>query len=208
MKDWTWGNLKHGQLLWLFLFRGLVLVLLSQCLRYLLHILNQGVSEPLLVEGGGGVVHGEYFLAIHVAGPAVHSSDSLPGEEAGHGVPAEGYDQFRAQEVYLLFQPGIAGPHLFGEGVPVPGGSALDYVGYVDLFSCQVNGCEQFFQELAGRADEGSALLIFVVTGAFTYEHDPGTFRAFTRDDVGATLAKTTGCALLNLLVQKVKLHG
>lgn len=153
------------------------------------------------------MVHGEHFLSIHGADFPVHFSDSLPGEEAGHGMPAEGDDQFRGKEVYLLLQPGTALFHFLWEGVPVPWRTAFYYVGYVDFFSCQIDGSEQLFQELAGGADEGSALLVFVEAGTLADEHDSRAFGAFSGHDVSAALAKTTGSATVNPFMQKVKLQ-
>ena len=99
---------------------------------------------------------------------------------------------------YLLQAPISA-----GSGSRFWGRPALDHIGDIDLLPIQADGGEELFQELAGRANEGTALAVFLGAGAFADEHQLGVGRALAGDGTGAAPMEvalgTAGDQLRNL---------
>ena len=62
-------------------------------------------------------------------------------------------------------------------------GAALYYVADVDVFALQAHGFDHLGEEFAGAADEGEALDVFVVAGAFADEDEVGFRVAVAEDD-------------------------
>src|SRR5438874_234944 len=81
-----------------------------------------------------------------------------------------------------------AGGDLVRLGVAVVGRTAHDDVVDVDVVAGEPDCLDDARQELAGLADEGLALLVLVLAGAFADEHQACLRAAHPEDDVRASL--------------------
>ena len=88
-----------------------------------------------------------------------------------------------------------------------PRGAALDQVANIYLFARHTNAGQQFFQELAGCADERPALAVFVEARPFTDEYDIGAGRAFAGNRVVSPLMELTQCARADRFLKLLKRH-
>ena len=88
-------------------------------------VVDDDAPEALLVEGGGGVVHGDEDAPVGLARPPVDAGDSLIGEEARHRVAPERHDEEWIDEADLGAQVVAAGLDLGGQGSRFPGGRHL-----------------------------------------------------------------------------------
>jgi hypothetical protein len=86
-------------------------------------------------------------------------------------------------------------------GVRLPGGPALDHVADVDLLAGERHGGDHLGEELAGAADEGLALGVFVGAGAFAHEDKVGAGVADAEDGLRAFLAEAATLAALDEVV-------
>lgn len=149
-----------------------------------------GAQEVGGVEGG----HDRNLwidMGIRMPRPA-DPGDALGGlEDEFGGGSAEGDDGLGADGFDLLAEVSGACIDFIGGGISVAGGAALDDVGDVNLCPVKTHSVDLFFEELAGAADEGASLLVFVLSGALADEHDLGVVVAFSEDGVGSTLVES-----------------
>ena len=98
----------------------------------------------------------------------------------------------RADEIDLAMEIGDAGLHFLGRRLAVAGGlagsvgPALEDVGDIDRIAGQPHGLDDPREQLAGLADEGFALFIFVGARGFADEHEFGVDIADAEDHVFA----------------------
>ncbi len=86
---------------------------------------------------------------------------------------AERDDHARADDLDLAEQERLAGRHLVRLGIAIARRAALDHVGDVDLLAGQADRLDDLRQQLPGAADEGLALLVFVLARRLAHEHQP-----------------------------------
>ena len=106
-------------------------------------------SEPFAAEGGDGAIGVEQHLG---------------------GSGAQANDYFGADGVDLADQERGAGGDFVALGHAIFWGAAFDYVADVDIGALQAHGFDHLGEEFAGAANEGEALDVFVVAGAFAYK--------------------------------------
>src|SRR5439155_16905548 len=70
------------------------------------------------------------------------------------------------------------------------------------LLALQAHPGDHFVEQLTSAADEGSALLVLILAGAFADEHDFGIGIAFPEDRVGPLFTKTAGRAGFHLCIE------
>ena len=94
-------------------------------------------------------------------------------DEPLSGDPPEAHDDFRPQDADLFPEPLDADILFVRLRVPVLGRAALDDVRDVyPVLPVEPDGGEVFVEELTGGPDEGLALDILLVSGAFSYEQE------------------------------------
>jgi|TARA_B100001971_G_C18090078_1_gene483029 hypothetical protein len=106
-------------------------------------------------------------------------------------VATESYHHLGFDETDLTIQVFAAGAYLAGVWVAITWRSAFHHVGDVYLLTTEINGCQEFLQELTGRTHKGTSLLILIETGPLTNEHQISVLRAFTGDSICPTFSKT-----------------
>ena len=89
----------------------------------------------------------------------------------------------------------LAGLDLVRLRVAVPGRSALEDVGDVDVPARQADALQQAVEELARRADERVALLVLVEARGLADEHEVGIRVADTEDDLRPPLGQPAASA-------------
>lgn len=94
-------------------------------------------------------------------------------------------DDLRANDLQLPHQKGETVGDFLRRRVAVAGWAALDDVADKDLVARQVDGLDHFREELAGAADEGQALAIFIGAGPFADENEPRARVALAGHGVG-----------------------
>jgi hypothetical protein len=147
----------------------------------------------------------EHWIVDYVANPfglSMYTGDGCAGEVALHGKTSQGNDQPGAYQLDLLVEIGPTGVDLLGLRIPVSWWSALDHIGYVYVLSFEADLFQELVQVVARRANEGSALAIFVKAGALTDEHDVGILRAFAGHGMGPSLAQDAPLATLNFFAE------
>ena len=82
-----------------------------------------------------------------------------------------------------------------GAGVPVVGRAAFQDICNVHVLSGEPGLGQELVEELAGGADEGSALLVFVFARGLSDQDDPGVGGSLAGDGVGAGLGQGAGDA-------------
>src|SRR4051812_36355288 len=106
--------------------------------------------------------------AVHLGDPGVRP------DEVPHRVPAEGHDQDRLDLGDLALKIRAARRDLVRHGVAVAGRAVLDDVRDEDVLAFEPGLAEHLVQQVAGRADERSALGVFVEAGALADEQHVG----------------------------------
>lgn len=87
----------------------------------------------------------------------------------------------------LGIEVGAAGGHFRGVGFSVLGWPAFDSIADIDIDSAvDANGGKDLGEELAGSPDEGDALFVFLLAGAFADEEELGLGITVGEDGVGA----------------------
>ena len=92
-------------------------------------------------------------------------------------------DELRLDGVDLAYEELGAGIGFYGLWRAVGGWAALDDVSDVDLLAREAHGEDHVGEELAGFADEGQALRVFIGSGAFADEHEARGGVAGAEDD-------------------------
>jgi hypothetical protein len=159
-------------------------------------------AQALLMEGGGGVVHGEIDDAVLLLGRAVYLADALPREEHLHGMAPQRDHDPGLYDAKLLLEPRPTSGHLARERVSIVRGTVFDDVGDVNLIALQANRGEEAFKELASSTNKGSPLLIFVIARPLADEHQFGVVRAFTGNSPCRRFVQAAPLASCNLAVQ------
>ena len=113
-----------------------------------------------------------------------------------------------ADDVDLAEEEGRAGVALFGLGGAVAGGAAFDDVGDVDLFALETHGGDHVVEQLAGFADEGNALRVFVGAGAFTDEHKARVWGAVGEDELVAAGVEGAAGAVADIFADELEGGG
>src|SRR5688500_4514287 len=104
--------------------------------------------------------------------PAPDSRDRRVGlEQALRRELAERDNNLRPDRVNLPEQERLALLHFVRLWIAVARRPALDDVGDVDVFAPQIDGLDDFRQELSGAADERLPLDVFIRAGRFADEH-------------------------------------
>jgi hypothetical protein len=92
----------------------------------------------------------------------------------------------------LLVEVLVTSSTLGREWVTVAWRPTLYHVGDKDIFTVEVNGLKELFQELPCLAHKWASLLVLMISRGLTNKHDPGCLRAFTRDSIGASRSQRT----------------
>ena len=121
---------------------------------------------------------------------------------------AERDDDLRANDVDLAEEEWRAGVGLVGLRGAIAGGTALDDVGDVDLVAPEAHGDDHVIEKLAGLADEGNALRVFVSAGAFAYEQEAGVGRAVGKDDFVAAFVEGATGAVADVIADELEGGG
>lgn len=171
-------------------------------------IFEEGLAKGATMKGGGGVVEGKETESAAFEEAAVDSADGEFGvEQPLEGGAAEGDEEARFDGGYLGYEIGMAGVNFGGEGGAVARGAALDEVGNEDPLALEAGVKKKFVQELARGANEGSGLEVFLLSWAFTDEHDLGIFGAFAGDGIGAVLPEGAFLASSDYVVEFLEKH-
>src|SRR5579875_1969133 len=136
------------------------------------------------------MVHGNTEPSVYLARAPVDGANLLATEKLRHRITPKRHDNGRVDSGYLPFQVIIAGLDLFRQRVAVIGGTAFDHVGDKDIRPFQVNAAEQLIEELTGRTDEGTPLLIFMEARPLTDKQDTRVWIPFTGNSFCASFAK------------------
>src|SRR5882724_9648061 len=103
----------------------------------------------------------------------------------------ERHDHLRPDRSHLRTQEGLASRDLIRLRIPIVRRPALHDVRYVYVAALHRHAAfDDASEELAGFADEGLALAIFVLARTFADEHDLRTWIADSEDDLGAPLRR------------------
>ena len=139
-------------------------------------------------------------------GPAVHLGDAcgVARQELG-GEVAERADDLGPDDLDLPEQVRAAGLDLLRLRVAVVGRAALEDVGDVDLLARHADGREQLLEQLAGLAYERPALLVLVVAGRLSHEHQVGAGVSLAEHGLGARGPERAPGAALDLLTEGVE---
>ena len=139
-------------------------------------VLIQHLAVRRVVERRGRMEHREHHQvhpadlpALGLAVDGGHAEFGI-GQELG-GEAAQGADDRRPDDGYLLHEVRAARRDLVGERVAVLGRAALDHVGDVDVGAGQADLAQEFRQQLAGRSHERLALLVLVKARSLAHEH-------------------------------------
>jgi hypothetical protein len=139
-----------------------------------------------------------HFPPVFFSDFAPSAANTLSGKETAQGKTAQGNNELGVHEFDLAFQVLAASSDLLGQGVAVLGRAAFDHICDEHLLAVGANGGQQSLQELPCRADEGPALLVFMITGALPNKHQFGVNRAFSRHCVGPVLRQRAISALFD----------
>jgi hypothetical protein len=134
--------------------------------------------------------------AVHLADREFRVNYFLQGG-AAEGQQEEGLDMGNLGDEIR-----VAGVSFNGKGGAVARRTAFDDVGDEDFLATQAGVKEDIVQKLAGGADEGTALDVFLFAWTFADEHQAGVFGAFTRDGVSPTLPEGALLAGLDYIVE------
>jgi hypothetical protein len=118
---------------------------------------------------------------------------------------SEGANKFRPDSVYLAFQKGKAGIDLVRLGVAVVRRPTLDDITNVYLTAFEFDGFDNARQKLAGCTDKGSALPIFLETGAFPDKNELGPGIAFTKNDPFTTAGQLAPLAVAQVATDLIQ---
>ncbi len=144
------------------------------------------------------------LLATEGVDTAAKAGEGLSlAEQVGGGGRAKGDDDFGADYVDLLEEERRAGVGFVRLGGAVAGRAALDHIGDVDLFALQSHGGDHVVEELAGLADEGDALGVFIGAWAFADEHEAGVGGAVAEDDLVAAGMEGAARAVADLFADE-----
>ncbi len=103
---------------------------------------------------------------------------------------AKGHHHLGFDEADLTIQVFATSSHLTWVGVAIIWGSAFYHIGDVYLFSAEVNGCQEFLQELSSGAHKWTSLPILVEARALTYEHQISVLGAFAGNGMRPAFSK------------------
>ena len=106
--------------------------------------------------------------------------------------PTQADDDLGLHQCCLPPQIADAGVLFHVQRVPVLGRTALYHVGDIDLGTVQMDDLQHIVQQLTGPAHKGDALLVLVLTGAFTDEHDLRRLTAVPKHHVGPGVRQRT----------------
>ena len=95
----------------------------------------------------------------------------------------------------MPLEPDIARADLVGKRVAVLRRAMANDVGDEDLAAVEADPREQLVQQLAGRADERTALHILVVSGRLAKEEHPRLATPLARDSLARTAVEGAGHA-------------
>ena len=123
-------------------------------------------------------------------------------EEMPEGVSAERDDHCGLDERDLELEPGHALLLLFRSGVTIAGRAELHDIADVDVGALEADGAEEFIEELTCRTYKWSALLIFLLPGGFTDEHDLGMGIAFAEDGLGCGFVEVAAFPFADFLLE------
>lgn len=140
--------------------------------------------------------------------PAMHTCDAcrITTEKFGSEI-AEAADDTRTDEGNLLPEPGLTGTDLFRPWIAVIGRPILEHVGDEHLLTAEPDTGQQLSEQLAGRANEWPSLLILVIAGRLTDEHQARLWVSFAENRVRTRDMQVTASAHLNLCTQSLELR-
>src|SRR5579862_2206114 len=138
--------------------------------------------------------------------PALARHAESAAEERLRGHRTECHDHFWLDAHELRGQPHPAGFLLGRVGALVEPElparlvlEVLDGVGDVHLAAIDAGLIERTIEELAGRADEGSALVVLLKSRLLANQHDAGVGRTFTEYGLRGVLPEITSAAVARL---------
>ena len=151
--------------------------------------------------------HGENLnpaLPREEAAPKLIDALASSQKPMGWGI-AQGDDDFGVHQSDLGREPLPAGCHLLLCGHAISRRPAFHHVRDVHLFPGDPGAFENFGEELASRADKGSARLIFDLAGGLADKHQFRGSKAFPKNHLASGLGKGTTLAGKDALTQILK---
>ena len=139
-------------------------------------------------------------------GPPVHLGDPslVAAEQLGREV-AQRADDSGPDDLDLPEQIRPAGVDLLRPWVAIAGRAALEDVGDEDQLARHADGFEQLLEQLAGLADERSALLVLVVARGLSDEHEVGARIALAEHRTRASVRERAPGTALDLVAEGIE---
>ena len=109
---------------------------------------------------------------------------------------AEAADDFGPDHVELAKEIRRAGGDFVFFGQAIFGRTAFHYVADIHVRAPKTHRFDHLREQLAGAADEGLALFVFVAAWAFTHEHKLRLWIADAEDDVRASFVEFAASAI------------
>ncbi len=141
------------------------------------------------------MVHRHDPDVVDLAPLAVHLTDWRARDEPRQGIAAQRHDDARPDDLELLTEPVRTGADLLRQRVAVAWRSALDDVADEDVRALEADASQELLEELPGGTDERPALLILVIAGRLSDEHDLGIHGSFAGNCFRPLSAEGTGVA-------------
>ncbi len=120
-------------------------------------------------------------------------------EKSLRGTGSETDDDVRVQDINLAQKKWRASMHFVVLGPAVVRRAALDHVADIDIRAIQPHRFDHLGEKLAGTADEGQALHIFIGAGAFTNEDQSGLGATVAENELVAALMQLAAGAVADV---------
>jgi hypothetical protein len=177
--------------------------------EFLLHSLDILPHQPFraafffggIAEKVGGVENWKALAAVPFAPNAANLGDfDVFFEEESFDRRGSGqHNQRRINEPNLLHQIGAASSHFVTGGFAVAGGTAFDDVADKYVIFGELNGFEDTIEQLSRLPNKRLPRQVFILTGAFTNDHNFGSGIATTNHRMRPRCAKVTLLTLITI---------
>src|SRR5579872_6242107 len=137
----------------------------------------------------------------------MHLGDHRAGKERPKREAAKRDDEARLDERQLPLQVRPTGSDLARQRIAVVRRPVFDHVRDVHIAPLELGDCQQLLEELAGRPDEGAALLVLVESGSLANQHDAGIGGPFTGHAMRGASIEIAAGAVLHLAAKSLELR-
>ena len=105
----------------------------------------------------------------------------------------------------MLVKIWFAGGRLLGQWIAVVGGTAFQDIGDIDILPLKFHRRQNLIEKLAGPADKGYSLTVFLGAGSLADEHDIRVRIACAENELGSGSPESAALAFMNSLVELLK---